>query len=70
MIKGFKGTLSALLLCIPDLFENEYSMLNRIASMTNIPPDYDGTVSYEQPYRRQVADAVLNYVQEIILKRP
>ena len=38
--------------------------------MTNIPPDYDGTVSYEQPYRRQVADAVLNYVQEIILKRP
>ncbi len=46
------------------------NMLNRIASMANLPPVYDGIISQEQPYRRQVADAVLNFVQEIILERP
>ena len=45
------------------------SMLNRMAAMINLPPIYDGTISREQPYRRQVADAVLQYVQEIILER-
>ena len=46
------------------------SMLNRMAAMRNLPPIYDGTISREQPYRRQVADAVLQYVQEMILERP
>ena len=46
------------------------SMLNRMAAMMNLPPIYDGTISREQPYRRQVADAVLQYVQEMILERP
>ena len=46
------------------------SMLNRMAEMDHLPPVYDGTVSKEQPYRRQVADAVLEYVREIILERP
>ena len=46
------------------------SMLNRIAAMYGLPPVYDGTVSEKQPFRRQVADAVLGYVQEIILERP
>ena len=46
------------------------SMLNRIAEMQGLPPVYDGIVSEKQPFRRQVADAVLGYVQEIILERP
>ena len=46
------------------------SMLNRMAEMNGLPPVYDGTISREQPYRRQVADAVLGYVREIILERP
>ena len=46
------------------------SMLNRMAAMANLPPVYDGIISQDQPYRRQVADAVLEFVQEIILERP
>ena len=46
------------------------SMLNRLAEMQGLPPVYDGTVSEKQPFRRQVADAVLGYVQEVILERP
>ena len=46
------------------------SMLNRMAAQAGLPPVYDGTVSEDQPYRRQVADSVLGFVQEIILERP
>lgn len=46
------------------------SMLNRLAEINGLPPIYDGTISKEQPYRRQVADSVLDYVREIILERP
>ena len=46
------------------------SMLNRMATLANLPPIYDGTISQEHPYRRQVADAVLAFVQDIILERP
>ena len=46
------------------------SMLNRMAAMADLPPVYDGTISVDQPYRREVADAVLKFVQEIILERP
>lgn len=45
-------------------------MLNRMAQMAGLPPVYDGIVSEEQPFRREVADAVLAFVQEIILERP
>lgn len=45
-------------------------MLNRIAEQFHLPPVYDGAISEQQPYRRQVADAVLGYVQDIILERP
>ena len=45
------------------------NILNRIAENNNIPKIYDGTISEEQPYRRQVADAVLEYVESIILDR-
>jgi len=46
------------------------SMLNRMAAMAGLPPVYDGVISRDHPYRRQVADAVLAFVQEIILERP
>ena len=46
------------------------SMLNRMAEQAGLPPVYDGVISREQPYRRQIADAVLGYVQDIILERP
>ena len=46
------------------------SMLNRMAEQANLPPVYDGVISEKQPYRRQVADAVLGYVQDIIVERP
>ena len=46
------------------------NMLNRIAAQYDLPPVYDGIISEQQPYRRQVADAVLEYVREIILERP
>ena len=46
------------------------SMLNRMAAMQQLPPIYDGQISQDQPYRRQVADAVLEFVQGIILNRP
>ena len=46
------------------------SILNRMADRMNLPPVYDGVISKEQPYRRQVADDVLHFVREIILERP
>ena len=46
------------------------SMLNRMAAMAGLPPVYEGVISEDQPYRRQVADAVLEYVHKIIQDRP
>ena len=46
------------------------SMLNRLADQAGLPPVYDGVISGAQPYRRQIADAVLDYVREVILSRP
>ena len=46
------------------------SMLNRLAEQAGLPPVYDGVISRDHPYRRQIADAVLDYVREIILARP
>jgi len=43
--------------------------LNRMAGSLDIPAIYDGTISEDKPYRRQVADAVLAYVESIILER-
>ena len=45
------------------------SALNRMAGSLDIPAIYDGTISEDTPYRRQVADAVLAYVESIILER-
>ncbi len=45
------------------------SMLNKIAEKEKLPPFYDGIVSKERPYRRQVANAVLDFAEEIIKNR-
>lgn len=45
------------------------SALNRLAAAAGLEPVYDGTVSEDQPYRRQVANAVLHYLEEVIEKR-
>ena len=45
------------------------NILNRLAAKENIPLVYDGVVSKERPYRREVANAVLEYVENIIKNR-
>ena len=45
------------------------NILNRMAAQLNVPAVYNGTISEEQPYRREVADAVLGYVEIIIRGR-
>lgn len=47
----------------------QVNILNRIAAEVNLPPFYEGVVSEERPYRREVANAVLDYVQQVILNR-
>ena len=43
--------------------------LNRLAAQNGLLPFYDGTVSEERPYRREVATAVFDYIQSIIESR-
>lgn len=45
------------------------NLLNRLAEKNKLAPVYDGIVSYERPYRREVANAVLEYVENIIKNR-
>lgn len=45
------------------------NLLNRLAEKNQLPPVYDGIVSHERPYRREVANAVFEYVEEIIKNR-
>ena len=45
------------------------NLLNRLANMNNLPPVYDGIVSHDRPYRREVANAVLEYVEKIVKNR-
>ena len=45
------------------------NILNRLAVKENLPLVYDGVVSEERPYRREVANAVLEYVENIIKNR-
>ena len=48
---------------------SQVNILNRITAEVNLPPFYDGTVSEERPFRREVANAVLDYVRRIIVER-
>lgn len=45
------------------------NILNRLTASQNLAPVYDGTVSEEKPYRRDVANAVLAYVEDVIKNR-
>ena len=47
----------------------QVKLINRIAAEANLPPFYDGTVSEERPFRREVADAVLAFVRQVIVER-
>ncbi|MBE6688892.1 MAG: DUF3232 domain-containing protein [Ruminococcaceae bacterium] len=47
----------------------DVGMLNRLAKNENILPVYEGVVSEERPYRRELADAVLEYIRDIIKNR-
>lgn len=47
----------------------QVNVLNRIAAEASLPPVYEGIVSQERPYRREVANAVLDFVQQIIVNR-
>lgn len=44
-------------------------IMNRLAEQQNLVPVYDGVVSEERPYRREVANAVLEYVEQVIKSR-
>ena len=48
---------------------SQVNILNRLAEQANLPPVYDGTVSEQRPYRREVANAVLDFIQEVMLNR-
>ncbi len=45
------------------------NVLNRLAAKENLPLVYEGIVSEERPYRREVANAVLEYVENVIKTR-
>ena len=45
------------------------NMLNRIADKEGFPLIYEGIVSEKRPYRREVANAVLEYVEDVIKNR-
>lgn len=45
------------------------NLLNRLAVKNNLAPVYDGIVSHERPYRREVANAVLEYIEDLIKNR-
>ena len=45
------------------------NLLNRLADKEGLDPVYAGTVSKDHPYRREVADAVLEYIEQIIKDR-
>lgn len=47
----------------------QVNILNRLAKLAGLPPFYDGVVSEERPYRREVANAVLAFVEQVILNR-
>jgi len=47
----------------------QVNFLNRLAEEAGVPPFYDGIVSEERPYRREVANAVLEFVRQVIIDR-
>ena len=47
----------------------QVGFLNRLAEEAGLPPFYDGVVSEERPYRRELANAILGFVEEVIRNR-
>ena len=47
----------------------QVNYLNRLAEEAGLPLFYEGIVSEERPYRREVAAAVLEFVEETIRNR-
>ena len=45
------------------------NVLNRMAAKEGLGLIYDGVVSEERPYRREVANAILEYVSNVIKQR-
>jgi len=45
------------------------NVLNRMAEKASVGPIYSGTVSEEMPYRREVADAALDFVERVVAGR-
>ena len=52
-----------------NLVISDVAMLNRIAKNCGLDPVYDDVISEEQPYRRNLANAVLDYVADVITNR-
>ena len=47
----------------------QVGFLNRLAKEAELAPFYDGVVSEERPYRRELANAVLDFVRNVIDNR-
>ena len=47
----------------------QVKILNRIAEKSGLPALYNDTVSEEKPYRREVADAIFKFVNDVISNR-
>lgn len=47
----------------------DVQVLNRLAAANGLEPVYDGVLSREQPYRRQIADAVIGFLKDIVMDR-
>lgn len=45
------------------------NLLNRLAEKNKLPLVYDGIISHERPYRREVANSVLEYIDFTINSR-
>ena len=71
-LEEYQNTLKALdkqrSLCHNALLA-DISILNRMAEEAEIGLIYNGIVSEQKPYRRQVADSVLAYIESVILER-
>lgn len=48
---------------------SQVAALNRMAAAAGLEPIYDGTVSEERPYRRQIANGVLGYIEGLVRDR-
>lgn len=45
------------------------AILNRLAEQAGLDPVYDGVISEERPYRRQIANAVFAWMETVINER-